>query len=458
MDRVTYFDVEFANAKNKSLCQIGLLCENFETGEAFTEPQAIYINPEDGFDHHCIKVHGITASMVADAPTFPQTWIALEKYFTNTVVVGHNVAAADLDALVKNLNRYNLDIPVIYYICTYNLAQEYIPAFAVENYKLSTLCEYFNIHRGKAHDALDDTIACSKLLRTLIKEYGIDINAHIKKYIPHDCKEFTHYVANADLRKSVSEFYGVLRGFSIDREINKSEIEYISKWKNEYKRYISQPDIATIIATIDIILEDGIITVDEILSLQRSVKKYLDIVSTSPITLATQILDGILKGITVDGEVSEAECKNLRQWLYDNIYLSDHFPFNKTIELIDKVLEDSVITKAESEYITTAIAKMLNPVEALRTQVNSVEGKTVCLSGDFVYGSKSEVEVYIVEHGGTIDKSVKKTTCILLVGAKGSQAYSNGTYGTKVKKAMEYNDKGCNIQIIKESDLLPAVK
>ena len=36
--------------------------------------------------------------------------------------------------------------------------------------------------------------------------------------------------------------------------------------------------------------------------------------------------------------------------------------------------------------------------------------------------------------------------------------YSNGTYGTKVKKAMEYNDKGCNIQIIKESDLLPAVK
>ena len=124
---------------------------------------------------------------------------------------------------------------------------------------------------------------------------------------------------------------------------------------------------------------------------------------------------GILKGITVDGEVSEAECKNLRQWLYDNIYLSDHFPFNKTIELIDKVLEDSVITKEESEYITTAIAKMLNPVEALRTQVNSVEGKTVCLSGDFVYGSKSEVEVYIVEHGGIIDKSVKKQRVFYLL-------------------------------------------
>ena len=70
--------------------------------------------------------------------------------------------------------------------------------------------------------------------------------------------------------------------------------------------------------------------------------------------------------------------------------------------------------------------------------------------------SKAEVEEYIVSHGGTIDKSVKKTTGILLIGDCECQAYSNGTYGTKVKKAMEYNSKGCNIQIIKEADLIKA--
>lgn len=53
-----------------------------------------------------------------------------------------------------------------------------------------------------------------------------------------------------------------------------------------------------------------------------------------------------------------------------------------------------------------------------------------------------------------IDKSVKKTTNILLIGDCECQAYANGTYGTKVKKAMEYNAKGCNIQIIKEADLI----
>lgn len=165
-------------------------------------------------------------------------------------------------------------------------------------------------------------------------------------------------------------------------------------------------------------------------------------------------MDGILKGITVDGEVTEAECKNLRQWLHDNIYLSDHFPFNKAIELIDQVLEDSVITREESAYITSVINDMLNPVQALSAQVNSVDGKNVCLSGNFAYGPKSAVEKYIIAHGGVMDSSVKKSTDILIIGDNECQAYSNGTYGTKVKKAMEYNEKGCKIQIIKEADFV----
>ena len=48
--------------------------------------------------------------------------------------------------------------------------------------------------------------------------------------------------------------------------------------------------------------------------------------------------------------------------------------------------------------------------------------------------------------------TVTKKTDILIVGDFECQSYSNGSYGTKVKKAMEYNDKGLNIQIIKEKD------
>ena len=145
---------------------------------------------------------------------------------------------------------------------------------------------------------------------------------------------------------------------------------------------------------------------------------------------------------------------NRTDWLYDNIYLSDHFPFNKAISLIEKVLEDSVITPEESAYIISVIDDILNPVQALTEQVNTVDGKHVCLSGNFSYGTKSAVEQYIVAHGGVMDSSVKKSTDILIIGNNECQAYSNGSYGTKVKKAMEYNEKGCNIQIIKETDFV----
>ena len=90
--------------------------------------------------------------------------------------------------------------------------------------------------------------------------------------------------------------------------------------------------------------------------------------------------------------------------------------------------------------------------------VNSVDGKQVCLSGNFDFGKKAEVEKYIVERGGIINKSVKKSTNILIIGGLECQSYSNGTYGTKVKKAIELNDKGANISIVKEKDFFVEVK
>ena len=35
MEKVTYFDVEYANSKNKSICQIGIMCENYSDGEPY---------------------------------------------------------------------------------------------------------------------------------------------------------------------------------------------------------------------------------------------------------------------------------------------------------------------------------------------------------------------------------------------------------------------------------------
>lgn len=412
----------------------------------------MYIDPEDEFDSVCTGIHGISSARVNGAPNFATAWVSIEKYFTNAVIVGHNVVAADIDALIKNFRRYNIDIPELYYIDTLNVATTYINPYDVANYSLDNLCKHFKIDYTNKHNAYYDALASAELLKVLIRAYSIDANSIIRKYIPHETESFSAYLSNPALRKKITELYGVLRGFTIDNEISQGEADYLVRWKEENSKFAYQEEIRSILFAIDDILSDGIVTLQEVIDLQRMFKEYLDVVSTSPVTLATQILDGIMKGITVDGVITADECDMLRMWMYDNIYLSGHFPFNTLLDALDRVLEDGILTDDESKEIMKVIDELLNPIEATRAQIYSVDEKHVCLSGEFRYGKKSDVEALLIQKGAIIDSSVKKTTDILMVGDSECSSFSNGTYGTKVKKAMEYNSKGRNILIIKESD------
>ena len=84
----------------------------------------------------------------------------------------------------------------------------------------------------------------------------------------------------------------------------------------------------------------------------------------------------------------------------------------------------------------------------------SFDGEVVCLTGDFDYGSKGKVSSYIESHGGEISSSVTKKTTVVLMGNKGSEAWSHGNYGTKIEKAIERRETRDDIIILKECDEL----
>lgn len=81
----------------------------------------------------------------------------------------------------------------------------------------------------------------------------------------------------------------------------------------------------------------------------------------------------------------------------------------------------------------------------------SFDGEVVCLTGDFDFGSKGKVSEYIESHGGRISSSVTKKTSVVLMGNKGSDAWSHGNYGTKIEKAIERRETRDDIIILKES-------
>ena len=89
----------------------------------------------------------------------------------------------------------------------------------------------------------------------------------------------------------------------------------------------------------------------------------------------------------------------------------------------------------------------------------------ICFSGNFAYeGQKPAVERTLLNVARLlirmeiVDSNVKKSTDYLIIGSYACQAYSNGAYGTKVKKAIEYSEKGGNVQIMKETDFFVNMK
>ena len=452
MEKVLYFDVEYANAKNKSICQLGLLSEYYPSGEPVFPEKNIYINPEDGFQDWCIKVHGITAGRVEAEPNFLNVWKDVEKYFTDAVIVGYNVYVSDLDALSKSCARYNIKLPDLYFIDTMRIATDHIPYYEVKDFTLESFCEYFDIDKDRSHDAFDDACATADLFKCLVKNFDVDINKYIRKFSPVQTREFVDYVANPVLRRAMCEFYGVIQGIMLDYKIKPEEEAFIKQWKIENSKFETQEELAPIFGILNKILEDNRITLDEANQLKSVVRGYYETILGSPVTNSLQELRGILKGIIVDNKISTEEAENLMKWLYDNIHLSEYYPYNHILSLFENVLDDGIITEKESNSLIEIINSILSPVESLKEQVSCVKNKHVCLSGNFSHGKKADVEKIIIAKGGIIDSGLKKTTDILIIGDYECQSYAHGNYGTKARKAMEFNRKGCNICIIKEAD------
>lgn len=452
MEKVLFFDVEYANVKNKSICQLGLLSEYFPSGDPVFPEKNIYINPEDDFQDWCTRIHGITYKKVENEPNFSTVWNDIEPYFSEAIIVGHNVLTSDLIALAKSCARYNIQLPPLYYIDTMSIARNYIPACEIENYSLYNLCQYFDIDVDKTHDAFDDACTTSDVFRCLIETYDINIKDYIETFSYQKSNEFIAYIADPILRRTMSEFYGIIQGFSFDNKIRPEEEAYIKQWYIDNIQFKNKEELNDIFKTIDKVLKDNTITIDEMNELKRVVKNYYATILGSQVTTSLQELRGILKGIIIDNRITTEEALNLTKWLYDNINLNEHYPYNHISSLFETVLEDNIITEKESQSLITIINSILAPIDSLKEQLNSVANKHICLSGNFSCGRKVEVEEIIIQKKGIIDSELKKTTDILLIGDYESQAYAHGNYGTKVRKAMEYNSKGCNIAIIKEKE------
>ena len=136
-----------------------------------TDAWTTLINPRR--DVGPTRIHGITASQVADAPTFPEIAGDLSERLADRVLVGHNVRF-DLAFLAAEFGALGADLSAVEGLDTMVLASGFWPG----GRSLRACCEGLGIDAGGVHHALADAEATTSLFTrcvTLAVEAGASI-------------------------------------------------------------------------------------------------------------------------------------------------------------------------------------------------------------------------------------------------------------------------------------------
>lgn len=156
----------------------GIAVENFLT----------FTYPTRGIQPDAFEVNGISLDMVDGAPPFPYIANSLEEFIGSDNIVGHNLSF-DLKFLykygvnfLKQKRRYYDTLKIASKILKRpkrkweqtleSYETDYSSDYDIDNYKLSTLCDYYKIEMLESHRASDDCYAAGLLFIQLGVEYG----------------------------------------------------------------------------------------------------------------------------------------------------------------------------------------------------------------------------------------------------------------------------------------------
>ena len=128
---------------------------------------------------------------------------------------------------------------------------------------------------------------------------------------------------------------------------------------------------------------------------------------------------------------------------------------NAARDLLTQIVADGSVSDEERRLLAQLADTYENPIS--EEPIAQVEGRRFVLTGDFkTPGGKEGVADMIEAAGGRVTKSPpSKATSYVVVGALGSEAWAFGSYGQKVKRALDLRLSGqSEVQVVSEDALM----
>ncbi len=295
-----------------------------------------------------------------------------------------------------------------------------------------------------------------------------------------DHKDYKIYTYRSEFDKALHTLEGMLKGISIDRELNHDEIYELINWCNLYKKFLKNNPFNELIPLIERSVDDNYLSQDEIEDILwvcdnfKTGNIYYDVVTSD-----IQRLQGILHGILSDNCINDKEIENLQNWILENEHLSGTYPYDEVYSLIMSVLSDGRVDESErkalkvffSEFIDTTTSYNINrpEIEELKLTLKisgicsvcptiKIKEKSFCFTGESNRTKREEIGKLVLSLGGIQHNNVTPKTDYLVIGNNGNPCWAFSCYGRKVEKAMEMRKSGKRIIILHENDFWDAIE
>lgn len=177
-----------------------------------------------------------------------------------------------------------------------------------------------------------------------------------------------------------------------------------------------------------------------------------------------ELLLGIVTGIVADSHLHDLEIQMLSTWLSENEYAASVWPGCVIAERVRAVLADGVVTDEERAHLLSTLQGMAAcdfaatgsaaaGVVQMPLQDDgdvSLRDNHVCLTGEFIYGTRANCERLCTDLGALPVSNVTKKVVFLIVGTNVAPAWLHTTYGRKIEQAMALRQAGHPIRVISE--------
>lgn len=166
----TAIDFETANSHPSSACAVGLV--RVRAGRVVDRAEWL-IRPPTGhaeFLPFNVKIHGITAEMVASARAWEEQLEELRQFIDADVTVAHN-ASFDMGVIRAACAETVTPTPRLRYLCSVQVSRK---TYEIPSHRLPLAAEAAGFGEFAHHDALADAEACAAIISDAARRHEVD--------------------------------------------------------------------------------------------------------------------------------------------------------------------------------------------------------------------------------------------------------------------------------------------